>query len=136
MNSVNGAVDFCDSPQHVPSADSKPLSPASIEAAARLFRALGDGSRLKLLAHLLDGERCVGDLAELEGEALSTISQRLRVLRTENIIARRRQGKHVNYALADLHVRDLVTNALAHASEPGPQKSGDIGLGVRNGQHQ
>src|SRR5438309_7089052 len=118
MNSADQAVDSCDSPQHVPRLDSNPVSPASIEAAARLFRALGDGSRLKLLAHLFDGERCVGDLAELEGEALSTISQRLRVLRTENIITRRRQGKHVNYALADSHVRDLVANALAHASEP------------------
>ena len=90
-----------------------------------MFRALGDGARLRILAHLLDGERCVGDLAELEGEALSTISQRLRVLRIENIIVRRRQGKHVNYALADRHVRDLVTNALAHADEPGPQGSGE-----------
>lgn len=48
---------------------------------------------------------------------MSTISQRLRVLRSENIIVRRRRGKHINYALADQHVMDLVFNALAHATE-------------------
>ena len=125
MDSAVPSTDVCESPQHVPVEDARPINPGSAEAAARLFRALGDGARLRILAHLLDRERCVGDLAELEGEALSTISQRLRVLRTENIIVRRRQGKHVNYALADRHVRELVTNALAHASETGPQRSGE-----------
>jgi hypothetical protein len=39
-------------------------------------------------------------LAEVEGDELSTISQRLRVLRAENVAVRRRRGKHINYALA------------------------------------
>jgi DNA-binding transcriptional ArsR family regulator len=60
---------------------------------------------------------CVTELAASEQESLSTISQRLRVLRSENLIIRRRRGKHINYALADQHVMDLVFNALAHATE-------------------
>jgi ArsR family transcriptional regulator len=71
---------------------------------------------------------CVTELAASEGESLSTISQRLRVLRSENIIVRRRRGKHINYGLADQHVMDLVFNALAHATErPAavPDRSGD-----------
>lgn len=48
---------------------------------------------------------------------MSTISQRLRVLRAENIVVRRRQGKHVLYSLVDRHVAELVLNALAHADE-------------------
>jgi len=60
---------------------------------------------------------CVTELAASEGESMSTISQRLRVLRSENIIVRRRKGKHINYGLADQHVMDLVFNALAHATE-------------------
>lgn len=90
---------------------------ARVEQASRLFRALGDGPRLRLLAHLLTGGKCVGDLAQLESESLSTISQRLRVLHTENVVKRRRLGKHVNYELADHHIAELVANALAHASE-------------------
>ena len=32
-------------------------------------------------------------------------------------MVRRREGKHMNYALADQHIVDLILNALAHASE-------------------
>jgi ArsR family transcriptional regulator, lead/cadmium/zinc/bismuth-responsive transcriptional repressor len=89
----------------------------SIERAANLFRALGEPSRLRLLSRLIDGSRCVGELAEAENEAMSTISQRLRVLRAENIVVRHRQGKHIHYGLVDRHVTNLVLNALAHADE-------------------
>jgi ArsR family transcriptional regulator, lead/cadmium/zinc/bismuth-responsive transcriptional repressor len=93
---------------------------AAVEKASRLFRAFGDPSRFRLLFRLAQGEMCVTELADLEGESLSTISQRLRVLRSENIIVRRRRGKHINYALADDHVKDLVFNALEHAGERTP----------------
>jgi DNA-binding transcriptional ArsR family regulator len=89
----------------------------ALERASRLFRAIGEPARLRLLSRLAQGEMCVTELAASEQESLSTISQRLRVLRSENLIIRRRRGKHINYALADQHVMDLVFNALAHATE-------------------
>ncbi|MCC6368465.1 MAG: helix-turn-helix transcriptional regulator [Bryobacterales bacterium] len=92
-------------------------SPASIDRTARLFRAIGDPPRLRLLALLAQGEACVSQLAEAERESISTISQRLRVLRAENIVVRTRHGKHIHYALADRHIVELVENALAHAAE-------------------
>ena len=63
------------------------------------------------------GEACVSELAAAENENLSTVSQRLKVLRAEDLVVRRREGKHINYALADQHIVDLILNALAHASE-------------------
>lgn len=98
------------------------MDEASLDRAARLFRAVGEASRLRLLALLSQGEACVTELAEAEGEGLSTISQRLRILHTENLIARRRTGKHINYALADQHIVEMIFNALAHASETMPIK--------------
>ena len=89
-----------------------------LERASRIFRALGDPSRLRLLALLAKGEACVTEVSEAEGEEISTISQRLRVLRNEGLVSRRRQGKHIVYGLADQHVADLIFNALEHASEP------------------
>ena len=50
-------------------------------------------------------------------EKFSTVSQRLRILRSEGLIVRRRDGNHLYYALADRHVADLIDNALAHATE-------------------
>jgi ArsR family transcriptional regulator len=88
-----------------------------LERAAGLFRALGDAARLRILHLLLAGEVCVGEVVAALGEKFPTVSQRLRLLRTEGLVARRRDGSHVYYALADGHVRDLVANALAHADE-------------------
>ncbi|MBE0656305.1 MAG: helix-turn-helix transcriptional regulator [Bryobacteraceae bacterium] len=90
-----------------------------------LFRAMGETPRLRLLALLAQGPACVSELAEIEGETVSTISQRLRVLRSERLVTRRRDGKHINYTLADQHVLDLVFSAMAHASESPATGGGD-----------
>ncbi len=92
------------------------VSEEALERAARLFRAIGDPPRLRLLTVLARGEACVSELAG--GEQLSSVSQRLRILRGEEIVSRRREGKHIYYALADEHIASLVENALAHAAEP------------------
>jgi ArsR family transcriptional regulator len=88
-----------------------------LERAARLFRALADAPRLQILQLLTGGERCVSELVAAAGEKFSTVSQRLRVLRGEGLVLRRRAGTHVYYALADRHVAELIANALAHADE-------------------
>lgn len=88
-----------------------------IEQAARLLRALGDGERLKLLVLLAQREWCVTELAAAQGQTLATLSQRIRVLRNEHIVTRRRDGRHINYALADKHIVELIRNALDHAGE-------------------
>jgi ArsR family transcriptional regulator len=90
-----------------------------------MFRAMGDGPRLRMLQYLLAGECCVSEMVEALAEKFSTVSQRLRVLRTEGLVTRRRAGLHVYYALADRHVAELVANALDHAGElTGPQTPG------------
>ena len=94
-----------------------PVDGPSVERTARIFRALGEAPRIRLVARLAQGEACVTELAELEGESVTVISQRLRVLRADNIVERRREGKHILYFLSDQHVLDLVFNGLAHASE-------------------
>ena len=93
-----------------------------------MFRALGDGPRLRVLDLLSRRELCVTEIVVAMGEKFSTVSQRLRLLRGEGLIVRRREGNHLFYALADRHVADLIHNALAHAQEletdaaPGPRK--------------
>jgi DNA-binding transcriptional ArsR family regulator len=108
----------CTPDEHQDQRPKRPLvDDAGLERASRLFRAIGEPARLRLLSRLAQGEMCVTELAELEKESVSTISQRLRVLRSEDLIVRRRRGKHINYGLADQHVMDLMFNALAHATE-------------------
>jgi DNA-binding transcriptional ArsR family regulator len=102
------------------------ISDDQLERAAAIFRAAGDISRLKLLHRLSDGEWCVTELAEAANVGLSTVSQQLRLLRAERIVARRRAGKHIFYSLADSHVTDLIRSAIEHASEPHTHKHDDL----------
>ncbi len=115
---VRAANPSCEPGEHGESRPVLTAEPRALERASRIFRALGDPPRLRLLALLAVRELCVGEVAEVEGEEISTISQRLRVLRNEGLVSRRRQGKHIVYGLADQHVVELIANALAHAAEP------------------
>jgi ArsR family transcriptional regulator len=97
----------------------EPLPSASLERAAQLFRAMGDAPRLRVLDLLKGGELCVTEIVGAVGEKFSTVSQRLRILRNEGLVVRRRDGNHLYYALADRHVADLIFTALEHAAELG-----------------
>lgn len=89
----------------------------ALTAAAKLFRSAGEEERLRLLSLLTEGEWCVTELAQATSANMSTVSQRLSVLRAEGLVARRREGKHAWYRLPDEHIAELITNALAHAGE-------------------
>jgi ArsR family transcriptional regulator len=93
------------------------LPPDALERAAEILRAMGDGARLRILDLLKQRELCVTEIVAAVGEKFTTVSQRLRLLRSEGLIVRRREGNHIYYALADRHVVDLILNALAHAIE-------------------
>lgn len=107
----------CEPHQHPASPRGPVLDPAQLEAAARFFRAAGDAARLRILAELRAGERCVSEIAAASSDELSTVSQRLKVLHGEGLIRRRRDGKHILYRLSDAHVHALIDTALAHAEE-------------------
>lgn len=82
-----------------------------------MLRALADPQRLAILELLSAGERCVSEIAEVMQAGASTVSERLRVLRTEGIVGSRREGKHIYYFLADRHITDLIGNLFMHADE-------------------
>ena len=107
----------CRPEDHPPEAARRPISLASLDRASQLFRAMGDLSRLRILDLLRAGELCVTEIVDALGEKFPTVSARLRLLRTEGLIARRRDGNHIYYALADRHVVDLIHNAVEHANE-------------------
>ena len=59
----------------------------------------------------------MSELAEGEGEKITTMSARLKVLSLVRLVRRRREAKHIFYALADEHVLPLIRNAIDHAAE-------------------
>ena len=102
---------------HGSTAPSAICSDGVLERAAAILRAAGDPGRLRLLELLRSGERCVTELAEFTGDSLSAVSARLRVLRTERLLTRRREGKHQYYSLADQHVVEVLQGVFDHAAE-------------------
>jgi DNA-binding transcriptional ArsR family regulator len=88
-----------------------------LEAAAAMFDALSDTSRLRTLMLLAKKDLSVSEIAAAEGEKMTTVSARLQILHAARLIARRREGKSVIYSIADDHVLTLVENAVAHAGE-------------------
>ena len=82
---------------------------------ADIFKALGDPTRVKIIALLDAGELCVGEICLTLGMSQPAVSSQLRLLRTLGIVSVRREGKHAYYRLADEHVRHLFHQGLAHA---------------------
>jgi ArsR family transcriptional regulator len=74
---------------------------ASATQAAQLLRALANERRLMILCQLADGERSVGDIQPLVGLSQSALSQHLKVLRDEGIVATRREAQTVWYRISD-----------------------------------
>src|SRR6266446_9898491 len=114
---------------HPPRPATRLPSRAQIEAGAAIFQALGDPERLRLLVRLAAGEACVSELAEYEGEKISTVSARLKTLFVVRLVKRRREAKHVFYALADEHLPPMLRNAIEHAAEDPTGVSTDLGHG-------
>jgi DNA-binding transcriptional ArsR family regulator len=69
--------------------------------AADYLKTLAHPSRLLLLCFLAEKERSVTELEQLLSLRQPTVSQQLARLRDEGLVATRREGKTVFYALSD-----------------------------------
>lgn len=76
----------------LPALEVRPLS--------RLFKALGDETRVRIVALLSHGELCVCHLEEALGLQQSTTSRQLAVLRAAGVVEPRRERSWVYYRLA------------------------------------
>ena len=87
---------------------------ATLAGLADLFAALGDPTRLRIVAALAQHELCVCDLAATIGISESAVSHQLRGLRALGLVRTRREGRLVYYTLDDAHVVTLYYQALDH----------------------
>jgi len=106
-----------------PGADGRPLSDRREATPSgdvcRLLSLLADRTRLKILRILAGGERPVIALTTELGLPQPTVSHHLAWLRMMDLVAPRRQGKHVFYALGPavrLDVDGSMTLAAADAT--------------------
>lgn len=70
-----------------------------IEDNLKIFKALSDPSRLRILKALQSKILCVCEIRELLGLASSTVSKHLSILKEAGFILEERNGKWVNYMI-------------------------------------
>lgn len=83
------------------------MKQAAIQTSS-LLKTLGNPDRLLLLCQLTQGEACVSDLEISVGIQQPTLSQQLTVLRNEELVTTRREGKRIYYAVADEKLLTLL----------------------------
>lgn len=72
----------------------------SADQAGKLLKTLANPDRLLLLCQLSQGERSVGELEALLNIQQPTLSQQLAVLRREQLVDTRREGKQIFYCIS------------------------------------
>jgi ArsR family transcriptional regulator, lead/cadmium/zinc/bismuth-responsive transcriptional repressor len=90
--------------------------PETIGRMSDLFGALGDPTRLRIVAALESRELCVRDLASALGMSESAVSHQLRALRSLRLVQFRREGRQNYYSLDDEHVSTLYAQGLEHVT--------------------
>ena len=85
---------------------------------AKLFRGLGDSTRLSILESLREGEKTTSQIvSETSGQSQSNISNHLSCLLDCGLVKNRRQGKNIFYRLGDKKVSKLLEESDAILSE-------------------
>lgn len=85
-----------------------------IQKLSKIFKAIGDQNRLKIIYVLSKSPLCVYHIADLLNMTQSSISHHLKVLRDLDLVKFERQGKLVVYSLDDFHVLELLQSGLEH----------------------
>jgi DNA-binding transcriptional ArsR family regulator len=108
----------------VPTAAPTPSAPRS-----QLFHGFSDGSRLRIVEALLDGERRVTDVVAATRLTQPNVSMHLTCLWECGLVAREKRGREVYYRLID-GVADLFAAADAVLARAG----GTVGACPRYGE--
>jgi ArsR family transcriptional regulator len=87
-------------------------------SASALLKILGNKDRLRVLCHLVDGEKTVGAMEEALAIRQTTLSQHLARLRHEGLVDARRDGQHVYYRLVSSASHKMLNLLHALYCEP------------------
>lgn len=75
---------------------------------SKIFKALSDPTRLRIVEILKDGEICACKFIPYTKKAQPTVSQHLRILENAGIVKSRKEGKMILYSVVDKSIFDLI----------------------------
>ena len=88
-----------------------------LDKISKIFKAISDPTRIKILYALKAHELCVCDISVVLNMTQSAISHQLKVLKDVDLVRTRKDGKTRFYKLADEHVHTLFSQAFDHVNE-------------------
>lgn len=80
---------------------------------ADFFQNLSDSTRLKIISCLSVCDMCVNDICKFMSLNQTTVSHQLQILKAQNVVSFRRQGKILIYSLSN----PSISQVLGFASE-------------------
>ncbi len=75
----------------------------------KIFKALSDETRLKIVESLLEGEKCVCEIIPYTKRTQSTVSIQLSKLERLGIVEPRRDGKNVYYKIINPSIKKIIS---------------------------
>ncbi len=84
---------------------------------SEFFKIFGNPTRLKIISLLSVEDLCVCDICDALELNQTTVSNQLRILRANNIVKYRKEGKMARYSLTDLHIEMIYKVGLEHILE-------------------
>jgi len=75
----------------------------------KIFKALSDETRLKIVESLLEGEKCVCEIVPFTKRTQSTVSIQLSKLERLGIVKSRRDGKNVYYKIINPSIKKIIS---------------------------
>lgn len=97
----------------------------SVDATLNVLRAVGEATRLRLIALLAESELTVKDATEILRQSQPRISRHLKLLAEAGLILRFPEGSWVYYRLADGPTADIARDLVARISKDDPVLIGD-----------
>lgn len=79
---------------------------------ANYFQNFSDNTRLRILMCLSLCDMCVSDMASILNLNQTTISHQLQILRAQNLVEYKREGKMILYSLKQPHFNQVMMGAI------------------------
>lgn len=88
-----------------------------IEKLSLFFKVFSDETRLKILDTLLNGDKCVSEIAQAINVSSSAVSHQLKYLRTLGLVKTNKCGQNVTYEIIDEHIKIILEYGIEHINE-------------------
>lgn len=79
---------------------------------ANFFQNFSDNTRLRIIMCLAMGEMCVNDMAIVLNLNQTTISHQLQILKSQEIVEYKRDGKMIFYNLKQVQINEVMLGAI------------------------